>query len=254
MSRRIMLLAAAVAAFAGLLQAQPVADRAGFLKGMQEKQASMKNISGSFEMGISMMGSAMKIPGKFWQKDEKIRMDMDIRMPGMETSMEQIMIMDGKKMLQYQKMMNTVITVDMTKMPEEIRKAMKQSSLVGGKDTFSGMEKIADEVEIEETSRNGKKCFLLTLNDISKLSGMTPLGMANPGQMFKKLLIWIDRETLLPALVQIFGESETPGMWIEFKDIKTSDIGEDIFKAAFPADAKQIDMTDAVMKMFEHKK
>ena len=236
-----------------LIQAQPVEQKAIFFKRLAEKQAELQEISGRFEINMNIMGNNMRIPVKFWNKSEKMRMDIDMSMPGMPSSMEQVIILDSKQLIQYQKMINTVMTADLTKMSEEVRKKIRenQSSMFGWEESISILKKIEDNVEIEEKNRDGKKFYLLTVKDFNKLQNMPSIGGNNSKQMFKKMLLWVDYDSLLPVKMEIYGEAETPGISIDFLELKTGNVSDDVFHIKFPEDVKYMDITDMVNNMFK---
>jgi len=236
-----------------LIQAQPVEQKAIFFKRLAEKQAELQEISGRFEINMNIMGNNMRIPVKFWNKSEKMRMDIDMSMPGMPSSMEQVIILDSKQLIQYQKMINTVMTADLTRMSEEVRKKIRenQSSMFGWEESISILKKIEDNVEIEEKNRDGKKFYLLTVKDFNKLQNMPSIGGNNSKQMFKKMLLWVDYDSLLPVKMEIYGEAETPGISINFLELKTGKVSDEVFNIKFPEDAKYMDITDMVNNMFK---
>ena len=236
-----------------LIQAQPVEQKAIFFKRLAEKQAELQEISGRFEINMNIMGNNMRIPVKFWNKSEKMRMDIDMSMPGMPSSMEQVIILDSKQLIQYQKMINTVMTADLTRMSEEVRKKIRenQSSMFGWEESISILKKIEDNVEIEEKNRDGKKFYLLTVKDFNKLQNMPSIGGNNSKQMFKKMLLWVDYDSLLPVKMEIYGEAETPGISIDFLELKTGKVSDDVFHIKFPEDVKYMDITDMVNNMFK---
>lgn len=174
-------------------------------------------------------------------------------MPGVPSSMEQVIMMDSKQLIQYQKMINTVMTADLTKMSEEVRKKIRenQSSMLGWEESISILKKIEDNVEIEEKNRDGKKFYLLTVKDFNKLQNMPSIGGNNSKQMFKKMLLWVDYDSLLPVKMEIYGEAETAGISIDFLELKTGKVSDDVFNIKFPEDAKYMDITDMVNNMFK---
>jgi outer membrane lipoprotein-sorting protein len=256
MVKKLWMWLLAVVLIPSVLQAQAVQDKKAFLKRLAEKHGQIDEASGKIEINMSMMGNNMKIPVSFWNKGEKLRMDMETRVPGMDAPMEQVMLMDGKKFVQYQKMMNTVMTADLTKMPEEIRKQMKrnQASMLGGITSISDMQEIEDELDIEEKTRDNRKYYLITLKDLNKLGGMSSVGGVNAQQMFGKLLLWIDYKSLLPSKMEFYGEADTPGMWIDILEFKPGSVPDAIFNVKFPDDAKHMDITDMMQNMFEKMK
>ena len=252
--RRIwMWIAGTVLMSAYFIQAQPVEQKTIFFKRLAEKQAELQDLSGRFEINMNIMGNNMRIPVKFWNKSEKMRMDIEMSMPGVPSSMEQVIMMDSKQLIQYQKMINTVMTADLTKMSEEVRKKIRenQSSMFGWEESISILKKIEDNVEIEEKNRDGRKFYLLTVKDFNKLQNMPSIGGNNSKQMFKKMLLWVDYDSLLPVKMEIYGEAETAGISIDFLELKTGKVSDDVFNIKFPEDAKYMDITDMVNNMFK---
>jgi len=212
-----------------------------------------QDVSGKYEINMPMMGTIMKIPVTFWKKDSKMRMDMKISNPGMPQPMESVMLIDSDKMIQYQKSFNTVIKIDMSGMPADIKNKMsqQQSFFMLDANTINNFSQIADQLEVEEETKDGKNFYLITVRDIDKMGFSSASGAQMPGQFFKKSLIWLNQSTLLPEKMELYGEGTTPGMWIDFLEIKTDAIDNSVFNVNIPADAKVMDMTEATQKMME---
>ncbi len=228
-----------------------------FFTRISQKYEGLQEISGKYEINMPMMGSIMKIPASFWKKGDKMRMDMTISQPGMPKPMEQSVLMDGEKITQYQKAFNTVMTIDLNKLPPEMKAQMKkQQMFMMDAGTMNNYKNMLDSVDVEEKVRDGKNFYLVTVKDIDKTGGMfsMPGGQQSPQQMFKKSLMWIHRDSLLPGKMELYGEGDTPGIWIDFLDLKTDSIPASIFKLAIPADAKTMDITDMVKNMSESMK
>jgi len=228
-----------------------------FFTRISQKYEGLQEISGKYEINMPMMGSIMKIPASFWKKGDKMRMDMTISQPGMPKPMEQSVLMDGEKITQYQKAFNTVMTIDLNKLPPEMKAQMKkQQMFMMDAGTMNNYKNMLDSVDVEEKVRDGKNFYLVTVKDIDKTGGMfsMPGGQQSPQQMFKKSLMWIHKDSLLPGKMELYGEGDTPGIWIDFLDLKTDSIPASIFKLAIPADAKTMDITDMVKNMSESMK
>lgn len=228
-----------------------------FFTRISQKYEGLQEISGKYEINMPMMGSIMKIPASFWKKGDKMRMDMTISQPGMPKPMEQSILMDGEKITQYQKAFNTVMTIDLNKLPPEMKAQMKkQQMFMMDAGTMNNYKNMLDSVDVEEKVRDGKNFYLVTVKDIDKTGGMfsMPGGQQSPQQMFKKSLMWIHKDSLLPGKMELYGEGDTPGIWIDFLDLKTDSIPASIFKLAIPADAKTMDITDMVKNMSESMK
>jgi len=212
-----------------------------------------QEISGKYEINMPMMGSMMKIPVRFWKKYDRMRMDMEQSFPGMPQPMESVMLIDTDKMILYQKALNTVTTVDMSKLPYDIKNkiSQQQSFFMLDANTINNFSQIADQIEVEEQQKDGKNFYLITVRDLDKMGNFSSMGgMQAPG-LFKKSLLWMNRNTLLPEKMEFFGEGTTPGMWIDFLEIKMGAVDNSVFNFNIPADAKVMDMTEAMKKMAE---
>jgi outer membrane lipoprotein-sorting protein len=217
-----------------------------------QKYAGIQDMSGRYEMNMSMMGSMMKMPASFWKKGDKMRMDMSFSQPGMPKPMEMSMLMDSEKIIQYQKTLNTVMTVDMSKLPEELRNSMKQQTGVFDAKMIQTLQSVIEEVEVIEKNRDGKNFYLIKINNTEKIRDMMsiPGVQQNTQQFFKKVSMWVNRDSLLLEKMEIYGEdSNTPGMWIDFLEFKTDSIPDSVFNLNIPKDAKVMDMTDMVKNM-----
>ncbi len=238
---------------ASLLYARPVEDKEAFFEKLAEGYSCLEEVRGDIEIGMDMMGTELTVPMKFWTKPGKMRMDMKMTVPGMSVPMEQIMVIDSQRMLQYHKMMNTVMTADLTSMPSEIAEkiSMTHSSMLGRPDSVSELKEMEDSIDVEERSRDGKKFYLITIRDLDKLGDFSSMGGVNSPNVFGRLLLWIDYDLVVPVRVEFFGEAESPGMWVDFKEIKIEEIPDEVFNPVFPADVKHVDITDMIQGMYE---
>ena len=214
------------------------------------------DISGDIEIGMLMMGSTMEIPGKFWKSGEKFRMEMKITAPNMPQPMEQIIVSDGKTMWQFQKTMNMVTVIDFTKLPEEMRNKIKnQQNFFGLNENFGKKaSEMGDKWEFSTKIKNGKEFYVFEINDFADIAGNLPMKTGQNMQLFKKMLLWIEPASYYVHRIEIYGESEEPGMWIEFRNLNTASISPSLFKFEIPKDAKVMDMTEMMMKMTEKMK
>ena len=221
-----------------------------------QKYSGVESISGKYEINMTMMGNIMKIPVSFWQKGNKVRMDMTMNQPGMTKPMEQSMLIDGQKVIQYQKMLNTVMTVDLNKLPENMRRQIgKQQGFMMNSDTINQLYQMIDKIVVEEKVKDGKSFYLITVKDIANAGNISQgLGMQGTQQIFKKFLLWINPSSLFPEKMELYGDADTPGMWIDFLEISTDPVSDSIFKLDIPADAKYIDITESFQHMMENVK
>ncbi|MBN1445014.1 MAG: hypothetical protein JW957_02765 [Candidatus Omnitrophica bacterium] len=211
-----------------------------------------QEVSGEYEINMLMMGATMKIPVRFWKKHDRMRMDMEISGPGMPQPMESVMVIDSEKMIQYQKALNTVIKVDMSGMSSDIKNKMsrQQSFFMPDANTVENFRQIMDQLEVEEKTKDGKNFYLITVRDIDKMGNFTSMyGGQGTQQFFKKSLLWLNQSTLFPEKMEFYGEGNTPGMWIDFLEIKTDTIDSSVFNLNIPSDAKVMDMTEAMKSM-----
>jgi len=211
------------------------------------------NLSGNIEIGMLMMGSTMKIPGKFWKSGEKFRMEMKITQPGMPKPMEQIIVFDGKTMWQFQKTMNMVTVIDFSKLPEEMQNKIKnQQNFFGLNEDFSKkISEMGDKWELSTKIKNGKKFYVFAVSDFADIAGNLPMKSGQNMQLFKKMLLWISPVSYYVHRIEMYGESEEPGMWIEFRNLNTASISPSLFKFKIPKDAKVMNMTEMMKKMTE---
>lgn len=241
-----------ISLMAGVLLAQTESPKDALLNKLVEKYKNVNEISVVMEMNMSMMGSTMKVPIKLWTKGGLARADSSVQVPGVEQKMEQIMLNDGKTISMYSSMNNTIMTIDLSKLPDEIKSKMNRGTTNPALDVEI-LNKIKDKINVEETTRGGKKLYLITINDIESIKSALnmPAGNLQPGGQlpFKKIVYMIDFETLLPVKLEIYADGDTPGMWIDFIDVKIGGVPDSIFDVKFPQDAKKIDMTDSIKNL-----
>ncbi|MCM8788612.1 MAG: hypothetical protein NC907_02350 [Candidatus Omnitrophica bacterium] len=221
-----------------------------FSKRIIEKYKDISEVSAVVEMNMSMMGTTMKMPMKMWVKGKMFRMDVSMTVPGADKNMEQITISDGNNVSTYNNLNNTIMVIDINKLPEETKKIIKNqyaAKSVGF--DLEIFEKIKDQIKVEETVRNGRKAYLITVDNIDAIKNSLNMPSSASQIPFKKLLYIIDFDSLLPLKMEIYADGETPGMWMDFIEIKTSGVPDSVFDVKFPPDAKKMDMTESVKGM-----
>ncbi|MCX8082196.1 MAG: hypothetical protein N3D17_02190 [bacterium] len=224
-----------------------------FFARMLQKNSNVECISGKYEINMSMMGNIMKIPVNFWQKGNKMRMDMIMSNPGMPQPMEIYMLMDGQKMIQYQKMLKTVFTFDLEKLPENMKQQMKNNQgFIMNSDSISQLYQMIDKISVEEKIKDGKSFYLISIRDISNTGNISStFGVQSTQQMFNKMLMWVNPSSLLPEKIEFYGDTDTPAMWIDILGLSTEPFSDSVFKLDIPADVKYMDMTETMKKMSE---
>lgn len=212
-----------------------------------ERYKNVNEMSAVVEMNMSMMGTTMKMPMKMWMKGNMFRMDMSMVVPGTDKNMEQIMIGDEKTVSIYNNLNNSIMTIDLNKLPEETRKMVKSqyfSKSMGFDAEMFG--KVKDCLSVEEIARNDRKLYLITLDDINAIRNSLNMPPGAAQIPFKKLVYMIDYNTLIPVKIEIYTEGNTPGVWMDFIELKTTGVQDSIFNVKFPSDTKKIDITDSV--------
>ncbi len=123
--RKIVLIAMIVLITAGFSFSQTENPRDVLFNKLVEKYKNVSEMSAVVEMNMSMMGMTMKMPTKMWMKGNLTRMDVSMMVPGTDRTMEQIAINDGNTISIYNSLNNTLMSVDLNKLPEETRKMIK---------------------------------------------------------------------------------------------------------------------------------
>jgi len=250
--KKILTLVAVAGLVTGMIFAQNESPKDVLMKRLAEKYKNIQEMSATLEMNMSMMGTTMKMPMKVWTKNGLTRLDASMVIPGSEQKMESTTINDGKTVTTYNNLNNTIMTIDLDKLPEELKNKVKQSTASPAGFDAELFNKIKNQIVVEETNKNGKKVYLITVKNIEAIKNSLNMPAGNAPLPFKKILYWIDYESLNPLKMEFFAESDTPGMWIDVLEIKTS-VPDGIFKVSFPPDAKKIDMTDSVKGVLQNK-
>lgn len=224
-----------------------------FLKKVVENYKDVPYLSGEIEMKMDMMGKVITMPMKFWKKDKKFKMEMTYQQPGMEQEMEISMLFDGKKMLQYQKLTNTVIKFDLTKFPDDLRNEWEKKYDFG-KTSIPDLEKISSNLKVSEKIKNGKNYYVLTVENLQSLKKDVPALKGKNVQFFNKVIAWFHKDNLVPEKISFYADTERPGMEIIFKSLSKAPIKDSVFKLDIPEDAKIMDMTDMMVEMMKKMK
>ncbi|MCM8822399.1 MAG: hypothetical protein NC831_06250 [Candidatus Omnitrophica bacterium] len=245
--KKIFVAVGALCFATGILWSQAESVKDVFSKRIIEKYRDVNEMSAVVEMNMSMMGTTMKMPMKVWVKGKNFRMDMSMVVPGADKNMEQITISDGNTVSTYNNLNNTIMTIDMNKLPEETKKIIKNQYATKSMGFDLEMfEKIKDQIKVEETVRNGRNAYLITVDNIDAIKNTLNMPSSSSQVPFKKLLYIIDCDSLLPVKMEIYADGETPGLWMDFIEIKTSGVPDSIFNVKFPPDARKMDITETV--------
>ncbi|MCM8815804.1 MAG: hypothetical protein NC931_07515 [Candidatus Omnitrophica bacterium] len=248
--KKIFVAVGALCFATGILLSQAESVKDVFSKRIIEKYRDVNEMSAVVEMNMSMMGITMKMPMKVWVKGKNFRMDMSMVVPGTDKNMEQITVSDGNTVSTYNNLNNTIMTIDMNKLPEEMKKIIKNQYATKSMGFDLEMfEKIKDQIKVEETVRNGRKVYLITFDNMEAIRNSFNIPPSVQQLPIKKLLYTIDYDSLLPVKMEIYADGETPGLWMDFIEIKTSGVPDSIFNLKFPSDAKIMDVTESLKDM-----
>ena len=218
---------------------------------ISQKWNNIKDFQGDMTVGIQMFGKMMKMEGTMWAKDRLFRMEMTLppeMMPSANKPIEPIkvlLVFDGKTMWQMLPMMNMVTKIEYSALEGKM------------KNMLSGFHYSLPAVpyKLSEKKRNGIEYYLLETNETNKFIQSSPvsgMGVNLPTNMpFKGISVWVNKTTLFPDLTEFyFQDNATPGMSLEFKDIKTDQgLASDLFTFQVPEGMQVMDMTASMKAM-----
>ena len=227
------------------------ANQKQILEKVEQFYENADSISGNIDISMLMMGNKMTIPGKFWKKGKQFRMEMVMQQPGMAKPMEQIIVSNGKMIWQYQKTMNMVTIIDIEKLPKEIRDQMQNQGggFSMGEDLGKQLSQIQDKCSISEKIQKGKKYYVVAIDNISDIANNLPMNSKQKLQGFGKMTVWIDAQKYYISKIEVYGESEQPGMTVEFSNLKVGPIKDSLFTFTVPENAQVINMTEMMKNM-----
>jgi outer membrane lipoprotein-sorting protein len=199
-------------------------------------------------MGVAMMGSNMEMTGVLLKKDKKMRMEMEIPMPGNGQKMTTTMVMDGAKITTYQPLTQAAYVIDISKLPAELQQRMQQQSspMASGVEMIKELTASGIMPTVKALSRNGRDYQVVQIDDISKLRTATGMGQNN---FVKKMWLWVNPSSSYVDRIEFYSPTDVLAMWMDFKGIKAQTIPDDTFVLKLPDGVKVVDMTDAVIKM-----
>ena len=216
--------------------------------GMRQKWSSVKDFQTDLTIGMQMFGKMMKIEGTVWQKERLFRAEMTLPpelMPAGNKPGEPIkalMVFDGKTMWQSLPMMNLVTRTDFSALEGKLKNT-----------PFSKPSYVLPELsfQLSEKNRDGNDYYFLETGDVEDFiqnSPVSSVGVNLPANMsFQSVGIWVNKTSLFPELIEFYAQDHTPGMFLQFKNIKTEQgLASELFTFRVPKDAMVMDMTEAV--------
>jgi outer membrane lipoprotein-sorting protein len=212
---------------------------------ISQKWSNIQDFQSDMTVGMQMFGKMMKIKGTIWQKGKLFRAEMTLPselMPPTDKSvgpLKVLVIFDGKIMWQSLPMMNMVTKSDISALEGKTKNVSFSKS-------FYSLPAVS--YQLSEKKRNGNDCYFLETKDTNKFIQNSPaagLGVNLPMNMsFQSIGVWINKTTLFPDLIEFYVQNNTPGMSLEFKNIKTDQgLTLDLFTFQVPEGVQVMDVT-----------
>ena len=219
--------------------------------GISQKWSSIQDFQSDMTVGMQMFGKMMKIKGAIWQKGNFFRAEMTLPpelMPPTDKpaeSLKVLVVFDGKTMWQMLPMMNMVTKTDFSALEGKIK------SIPFSKSLYS-LPVVS--YQLSEKKRNGGDYYFLETKDSKEFiqnSPMAGLGVNLPTNMsFQSIGVWVNKNTLFPDLIEFYVQKNAPGMYVEFKNIKTDQgLSPKLFVFKVPEGVTPMDMTETMKAM-----
>ena len=221
--------------------------------GMTQKWNNIQDFQSDMTVGMQMFGKMIKIKSTIWQKGKLFRAEMTLPpelMPPTDKPAEPLKVLvvfDGKTMWQMLPMMNMVTKTDFSALEGKIKSIPLSKSLYS-------LPVVS--YQLSEKKRNGGDYYFLETKDSKEFiqnSPMAGLGVNLPTNMsFQSIGVWVNKNTLFPDLVEFYTQKNTPGMSLEFKNIKTDQgLSPELFIFQTPEGVQVMDMTASMKAMAE---
>ena len=212
---------------------------------ISQKWSGIQDLQGDMTVGMQMSGKMTEIKGAIWQKEKLFRVEMTMPpelMPPTDKAAEplkMLMVFDGKTMWQSLPMMNMVTKIDISALEGTIKNAPFSRS-------FHSLPAVS--YQLSEKTRKGQDYYFLETKEADKFVQNSPVsGMdvnLSTNTSFQGIGVWVNKETLFPDLIEFYTQKNTPGMFVEFKNIKTDqDLASELFTFRAPKGAQVMDLT-----------
>ena len=220
---------------------------------ISQKWSGIQDLQGDMTVGMQMFGKMMEIKGAIWQKDKLFRAEMTMPpelIPQTDKAAEPLkvlMVFDGKTMWQSLPMMNMVTKIDISALGGTIKNAPFSRS-------FHSLPDVS--YQLSEKKRKGQNYHFLETKEADKFVQNSPvsgMGVNLPTNMsFQSIGVWVNKETLFPDLIEFYTQKNTPGMFVEFKNIKTDQgLASELFTFRAPKGAQVMDLTASMKAVAE---
>lgn len=212
---------------------------------ISQKWSNVQDLQGDMTVGMQMFGKMMEIKGAIWQKEKLFRAEMTLPpelMPPTDKPTEPLkvlMVFDGKIMWQMWPMMNMATKIDFSALEGKIKNAPFSKS-------FHSLPAVS--YQLSEKKRNGNDYYFLETKNSKEFIQNSPvagLGVNLPTNMsFQSVGVWVNKGTLFPDLIEFYIQKNTPGMYVEFKNVKIDQgLAQELFTFKVPEGVQVMDMT-----------
>jgi len=213
--------------------------------GMSQKWSNIQDLQGDMTVGMQMFGKMMEIKGAIWQKDKLFRAEMTLPpelMPPTDKPVESskiLMVFDGKTMWQFMPMMSMVTKINISALEGTMKNAPFSRS-------FHSLPDVS--YRLSEKKRKGQDYYFLETKEADKFVQNSPvagMGVNLPMNMsFQSVGVWVNKNTLFPDLIEFYVQKNTPGMYVEFRNVKYDQgLAPELFTFQAPEGVQVMDMT-----------
>jgi len=211
---------------------------------------------GSLEINTVTSGNQVKVPCRFWVKGKRVRLDMVINQPGVEGAAEQNILIDEKSMTMYQKKVGLVMKLDFARLPEELRKPVKDvQGAISPEEMWKQILSLGERLQVSEKAKEERNYYLVELNEVGEVLRDLPfLKGQQTESKISKISIWVTAADYNLERVEIFSNQASPVIWIDFKELVKEKIPDSAFDLKIPSDVQVLDITEMLLRMREAKK
>ena len=221
---------------------------------ISQKWSNIQDFQSDLTIGVQVSGKTAKIEGTVWQKERVFRAEMTMPPEIVETiagfkpagSVKALMIFDEKTLwFLTPTMMNMVMKADISALEGKTNNAPFSKPLYS-------LPALA--YMLSEENRNGNDYYFLetgSIKDFFQKSAMSFMGMLLPTKPpFQSIGVWVNTTTLFPDLVEFYTQNNTPGMSLEFKNVKTDQgLSPKLFVFKVPEGVTPMDTTETMKAM-----
>ncbi|HNS49422.1 MAG TPA: hypothetical protein PKM61_07860 [bacterium] len=225
---------------------------ASLVSDLNGRWSSLKSLQADLSVGFQMFGNTLNTGGRFWQQERLFRCELTVpqelspnRQLTGDASRIQILF-DGRTLWQSMPIWNLAYKFDLTQLDTRLAEEMTPASFQLPAISYSTSEKV----------RNRKNYYLLETRDVAGFSRGNQLAASlYPvlGQLpFKRIQVWVGRESLLPEIVEFYGSQSVPIFFFRLQNIKTGQaLAPELFTFRMPEGSKVIDMTSSLAQLLK---